>query len=189
MITVSNQAPKENLVYYTDNISLEATSYIELSKQYLITELSLKEKKQLILDSFNLSESEFQVVAAVVASEANNTSYKDSYAVINTIYNRTKSKRWVNHVNNLYGKNKGYSLYYQVITPNQFTVYSGGSYKKYLNNIPKKTEKAIIDFLYSEEPLHNYLSFRSSSSKGANAVQFVSGGNKYYSELTVEDKL
>lgn len=129
----------------------------------------------------------YQVLASVVASESKANSYNDAYAVINTIYNRTLSKRWVNSVNNTFGKGKGENLYYQAIAPNQFTVYSSGSYKKYMNNIPKTVEEAIIDLLYTEETLHSYLSFRSNSYKGANTVQYDEGGNKYFNEIAVND--
>ena len=54
-------------------------------------------------------------------------------------------------------------------------------------NIPKTVEEAIIDLLYTEESLHNYLSFRSNSYKGANTVQYDKGGNKYFNEIAVND--
>ena len=145
-------------------------------------ELSIKEKKKVILEQYKLTEDMYQIIASVVASESKANSYDDAYAVINTIYNRTLSKRWVNHINNIYGSGKGKNLYYQTIAPNQFTVYSSGSYKKYINNIPKTVEEAVINLLYTEESLHNYLSFRSSSYKGANTVQYEKGGNKYFNE-------
>lgn len=183
-VVVENQ----KIVKYQDNINVDANSYLEFNKKDASEYMSLAEMKREVLKSYKLTETEFQTVAAIVASEAKNNSYDDAYAVINTIYNRTKSKRWVRHVSNLYGSGKGTSLYYQVIAPNQFTVYSSGSYKKYLNNLPKEVNEAVIKLLYTEDTVHNYLSFKSSSYKGA-AVQLVSGGNKYHSELKDSDKL
>lgn len=185
IIFITNIKTGETLTYYSDNIILESNSYAVLEDSY--HELSIKEKKKVILEQYKLTEDMYQIIASVVASESKANSYDDAYAVINTIYNRTLSKRWVNHINNIYGSGKGKNLYYQTIAPNQFTVYSSGSYKKYINNIPKTVEEAVINLLYSEESLHNYLSFRSSSYKGANTVQYEKGGNKYFNEIAVND--
>ena len=188
MMAVTSIKTNEPVVYYSDNIVLESSSYAIVDESYK-KELSYSEKKKIVLEKYNLTENMYQVLASVVASESKANSYNDAYAVINTIYNRTMSKRWVNHINNVYGSGKGKNLYYQVIAPNQFTVYSSGSYKKYMNNIPKTVEEAIIDLLYTEETLHNYLSFRSSNYQGANTVQYDEGGNKYFNEIAVNDYL
>ena len=184
-LIITSFSTNESVIYYSDNIILKSSSVSleEVSKK----ELTYKEKKNIILKKYNLSENMYQVLASIVASESKANSYNDAYAVINTIYNRTMSKRWVNHINNTYGSGKGENLYYQAIAPNQFTVYSSGSYKKYMYNIPKTVEEAIIDLLYTGESLHNYLSFRSNSYKGANTVQYDKGGNKYFNEIAVND--
>ena len=56
-----------------------------------------------------------------------------------------------------------------------------------MNNIPKNVNEAMIDFLYSLDTMHNYLSFRSSSYKGAEAVSFDEGGNKYFNQIADND--
>lgn len=188
-IGIANINPTKEVVYYSDNININSTSYVPYTKEYTKDVLSYSEKKKIALKNYKLSEEKYNVVASIIASESKPNSYNESYAVASVIFNRTNSKRWVNHVNNIYGRGNGTSLYYQAIAPNQFTVYSSGSYKKYLNSVPKAVNEALIDLLYTEEPLHNYLSFRSSSYKGANTVQFEKGGNKYFGEIANNDVL
>ena len=122
-------------------------------------------------------------------SEAKSKSYEDAYAVINTIYNRTHAKNWVRSVSNNFGKDKGTSLYYQAIQPGQFTVYKSGSYKRHLNETNSVGYNAIIDFLYSEEVMHDYLSFRSHSIKVNGSESFASGGNNYFNKLTLKNRI
>ena len=124
-LIITSFSTNESVIYYSYNIILKSSSVSleEVSKK----ELTYKEKKNIILKKYNLSENMYQVLASIVASESKANSYNDAYAVINTIYNRTMSKRWVNHINNTYGSGKGDNLYYQAIAPNQFTVYSSGS--------------------------------------------------------------
>jgi len=148
-----------------------------------------QEKIDYILNKYNLTEYQFQVLCGVVLSEAEANSYEDAYAVINTVYNRTKSKSWVKYINNKYGKDKGYNMYYQVIAPNQFTVYQSGRYKKNMNNTKSVGYGAIIDFLYTEEVMHNYLSFRSHSIKRKNSEAFSSRGNNYFNVLNDENRI
>lgn len=150
---------------------------------YTIKALTLEDKKDYILEKYNLTEKEFKVVVGVTLSEAEYNSYEDAYAVINTIYNRTHSKNWVRTVNKKFGDNKGESLYYQAIAPNQFTVYKSGRYKKFMNETKSDGYKAIIDFLYTEEIMHNYLSFRSHDIKIKSSEAFSAKGNNYFNEL------
>ena len=121
--------------------------------------------------------------------EAQSGSYEDAYAVINTIYNRTHAKNWVRSVNGHFGKGKGNSMYYQAISPNQFTVYKSGSYKKHLNETKSVGYTAIIDFLYTEDIMHNYLSFRSHSIKVNGSESFSSKGNNYFGVLTDANRI
>ena len=148
------------------------------------TVISREDKIKTILEKYDLSEKEFNVLSAIVLSEAESNSYDDAYAVINTIYNRTHSKNWVKSISNRYGKDNGDSLYYQAIAPNQFVVYQHGTYKKNLNNTDCVGYDAIIDFLYSEEILHNYLSFRAHNIKINNSESFSNKGNNYFNEIT-----
>ncbi len=153
------------------------------SDSYVVKPISNDEKVNYILDKYNLSENEFNVLVAIVLSECEYNSYEDSYAVINTIYNRTHSKNWVRSANNRFGDKKGENLYYQAILPNQFVVYEHGSYKNKLNIKDGVGYNAIIDFLYTENILHDYLSFRSHNSKVNGSESFSDKGNKYFNKI------
>ncbi len=161
-------------------------TYDSYTKVAIVTE---DMKKDIILEKYNLTENEFKVLCGIVLSEAEYNSYDDAYAVINTIYNRTHSKNWVSSVNNHFGSGKGNSLYYQAISPNQFTVYQSGAYKKYLNDTDNEGYKAIIDFLYTEKIMHNYLSFRSNSIKVKNSESFSEKGNNYFNVMKEENRI
>lgn len=161
----------------------ENTLAIKSMDSYAEITLNNEEKEAIILEKYQLSSQEFAVVCAIVLAEAEYNSYEDAYAVINTIYNRTKSNRWIKSVDNKFGNNKGESLYYQAISPRQFTVYESGSYKKYLGDKKSIGYQAIIDFLYTEKILHNYLSFRSHYIKIEGSETFSSKGNNYFNEI------
>ncbi len=150
---------------------------------------SKEDKYNIILKKYNLSKNEFNVLKAIVLSEAKGGSYDDAYAVINTIYNRTHAKNWVRSVNKKFGKGKGNSLYYQAISPGQFTVYSSGTYKRRLGIDSGPGYDAIIDFLFSEELLHNYLSFRASSIKVKGSESFSNKGNNYFNLLKDKNRI
>ncbi len=156
---------------------------------YRTAEISNDTKLNYILKKYSLTKDEFNVLCAIVLSEAEGNSYEDAYAVINTIYNRTHAKNWVRSVNGHFGKGKGTSMYYQAISPSQFTVYSSGSYKRHLNETNSVGYKAILDFLYSEQIMHNYLSFRSHSIKVASSESFSKNGNNYFNVLKETNKI
>ena len=151
--------------------------------------ITKEDKIKYILEKYNLTNEQFKILSAIVLSEAQANSYDDAYAVINTIYNRIHSKNWVRSINNRYGNNKGENLYYQAIAPRQFVVYEHGSYKKNLNNTESVGYDAIIDFLYTEEVMHNYLSFRSHSIKVKNSEAFSEKGNNYFNILNENNKI
>lgn len=176
------------LVVPASNVIVNKVSYQKLDS-YTTIVVTKEEKLQYILDKYNLSKSEFNVLNAIVLSEAASNSYDDAYAVINTIYNRTHSKNWVASANKTYGANKGTNLYYQAIMPNQFVVYENGSYKRYLNSYDNVGTDAIIDFLYTENIMHNYLSFRSSNIKVSGSVAFSENGNNYFNEIKEENRI
>lgn len=156
---------------------------------YVTIVLTKEEKIKYILDKYNLTEYQFKVICGVVLSEAESNSYEDAYAVINTIYNRTHSKNWIRSVNNTYGNNSGNNLYYQVIAPNQFSVYESGTYKNNINNTNSIGYNAIIDFLYTENIMHNYLSFRSNSIKVKDSETFSENGNNYFNVIKEENRI
>ncbi len=143
----------------------------------------------IIMQKYNLTEEEFMTVCAVVLSEAAANSYDDAYAVINTIWNRTKSINFINSVNNKMGRDDADSLYVQVICPGQFEVYDTGRYMQKWGVTDEPGYQAIIDFLLTEEPMHNYLYFVGQHCKKDNSVQFVERGNKYFGELKEDDRI
>lgn len=156
---------------------------------YAKIEITKEQKVADILKKYNLSKEEFKVLCGVVLAEAQSNSYEDAYAVINTIYNRTHSKNWVKSAERNYGKGKGTSLYYQAIKPGQFTVYKSGSYLRYVNDTTSVGYDAIIDFLYTEVLMHNYLSFRSHNIKIKGSEAFSNKGNNYFNVLTESNRI
>lgn len=178
-IIVSAVPSPKTIVNITDNKRLSSYNTVILDKN---------EKINYILNKYNLSKSEFSVLCGIVLSEADDT-YEDAYAVINTIYNRTHSKNWVISVDNKFGKGKGMNLYYQAISPNQFTVYASGTYKRHMNKVDSTGYDAIIDFLYTENVMHNYLSFRSHSIKVNDSESFSKKGNNYFNTIKEENRI
>lgn len=177
-----------SLVIPSGNIFVNEVSRTTVDSYTTIT-ITKEDKINSILDKYNLTEYEFKVICGIVLTEAQANSYEDAYAVINTIYNRTKSKSWTRYISNMYGNDKGKNIYYQAIAPNQFVVYQHGSYKKNLNNTTSKGYDAIIDFLYTEEVMHNYLSFRSHNIKVKNSESFSNKGNNYFNVLNIENRI
>ncbi len=167
----------------TVNTIVSKVTYTTSSSYTTVAVISEESKYETILDKYNLTKDEFNVLSAIVLTEAEANSYEDAYAVVNTIYNRTKSKNWIYSVNKRYGEGKGTNLYYQAISPNQFVVYQTGTYKKNLGNVTSIGYKAIIDFLYSENIMHNYLSFRAHTIKVSGSESFSDGGNNYFNTL------
>ena len=169
---------------------IETYTYTKASyDSYKTAIISNDIKINYILKNYNLTKEQFNILCAIVLSEAEGNSYEDAYAVINTIYNRTHAKNWVRSVNNYFGSGNGTSLYYQAISPNQFTVYASGSYKRHLNETNSVGYKAILDFLYSEQIMHNYLSFRSHSIKVSSSESFSKNGNNYFNQLKDESRI
>jgi len=152
-------------------------------------EIDNEGKKRVILEKYNLTEEQFNIIASIVLSEAKANSYEDAYAVINTMYNRIRSKKWIGYTNSLLGENKGESLYYQAICPNQFVVYQDGIYQRFLNSDMTKQNgyQAIIDLLFEEKTMHDYLSFLSSAYQSPERTQFVENGNCYFQTLKESD--
>lgn len=164
----------------------------------------MNEKVNFILDKYNLTSKQFDVLCAIVMAEAKYNSYEDAYAVINTIYNRTISKEQSSYISRAF-KVDGTNLYYQATAKGQFVVYEHGSYKKYLGVRNMPGYQAVVDFLYSGKIMHNYLFFRdqginlgkrglSEYKEGSNPNktwrQFVkNGGNKYFGPLQQDDIL
>lgn len=173
---------------------LESDTFEET--EVLESQISEETEIDQILEMYGLTEEQFNVLCAIVMTEAKPNSYEDAYAVINTIYNRTISKLWVREINRFYNSdNAGRSLYYQAIMPNQFVVYETGLYKKNLNVRSGSSYQAVIDFLLTKELKHDYLSFKSSDTIKSSDTnfseheQFVEGGNKYHNIMSEEDRI
>jgi len=163
-----------------------------------------------ICEKYNLTEFEFKVIASTVYYETFANNYDDAYRVINTIYNRTKSKRWVNYISSITGLD-GESMYAQVIAPSQFDgciSTSGYDYDELLNKVIydgtkpfENTLDAIFEFLISEKSVHNFLSFKGiywevdESEKMKDGygitdwVKYTDLGNIYHNPLTESDLL
>lgn len=131
--------------------------------------------------TYTLSDDEFDLVVAVVAAEYEK-SIDDALAVISVILNRCESPTWSEWA--------GTSPAMQVVKPNQFEVYSIGSYLKYMpggvfydTNHYKLAKQAVID-AFNGIRNNNYYSFRSWSyiTSGGDYYSYnyiVEGGNRY----------
>ena len=120
--------------------------------------------------TYTLPDDEFDLVVAVVAAEYEK-SIDDALAVISVILNRCESPTWSEWA--------GTSPAMQVVKPNQFEVYSIGSYLKYMpggvfydTNHYKLAKQAVID-AFNGIRNNNYYSFRSWS--------YITSGGDYYS--------
>ena len=168
-------------------VSMAPVIVLEASE---LEEITLEDKIENICSEFNLTEEEFNVVCAIVLAESKANSYDDAYAVINTIYNRTISNRWVTYISSLYDvTNAGESLYYQAITPGQFVIYENGRYKEFLGVREGEGFNAIIDFLTTKKIVHDYLFFRSSDTEVSVFEQFTESGNKYFDVIEENDRI
>ena len=150
-------------------------------------EVSNEEKINVILNREGITREQFDEIVATVVGEAAPGSYEDAYAVINTFYNRTISKTWINEMIRATGEDKGRNLYEQITLINQSEVYTSGRYKEFLETNDGPVYQAVIDFLYTLDRKHDYLCFFASYGDIPDSVQFVPGGNWYYSLMLSED--
>ena len=164
---------------------------VDLIKEEVIepAKLSVDNKIEIILENYNLTMEEFDVLCAIVMTEAKANSYEDAYAVINTMYNRITNKVWVDYISDVWGRDVGRSLYYQAITTGQFVVYENGMYLRNIGVREGDSFQAILDFLLTKDIKHNYLSFKSSDTNLETYEQFVIGGNKYHDPMMEEDRI
>ena len=131
--------------------------------------------------TYTLPDDEFNLVVAVVAAEYEKR-IDDALAVISVILNRWESPTWSEWA--------GTSPAMQVVKPNQFEVYSIGSYLKYMpggafygTNHYKLAKQAVID-AFNGIRNNDYYSFRSwsyitSSGDYYSYNYIVEGGNRY----------
>ena len=196
-LSEKNFDSKELIMDELDDSKLEKTSILETEdKEVDLATLSREEIWALdkdvvvnyILEKYNLTQFEFQVVLSVVYDEAAKNNYIDSYWTINTIYNRTISKEWVADTARS-TKLDGQSLYATVISGNgrQFEVYRA-SHSGYDYETTKDSTAfyAVIDFLITGNRVHNCLSFRSNGSNHS-GVRPSKGSNVYFGSLKESD--
>lgn len=112
----------------------------------------------------NVSATDFDFLCAVVSQE-DNSGYEGALAVISCIMNRADSGKW------------GGTTAVAVVKANgQFSAYSSGAYKKYLNGKSSAAVQAAVkDCVYGGVRNHSYYSFQ--ATKKANSVKI--GGNYY----------
>lgn len=174
------------------NFKPTVDEFVEMPETEKITKpkiLTNEEKISVILERENITREQFDIIVATVIGEAAPNSYDDAYAVINTFYNRKTSKVWINEMLRATGVDNGDNLYAQITLDNQSTVYTSGGYLKFLGITDVPGYQAVIDFLYTLESMHEFLCFYASFGDIPDSVQFVEGGNWYYSKMLESDRV
>ena len=145
-------------------------------------ELTNEEKIAYILEEYNLTMDQFNVIAAIILAEAQANNYDGAYDIVNALYNRTWSKRWVGYIEGLMNCDTGRNLYTQATALSQFEVYTNGGYLQFLNNSSDLVGyQAVIDMLYSQESHHNFMSFYADPNEP--------NGTHFHDVLTDEDRI
>jgi len=155
-------------------------------------ELTYEEKMAYICERDGYTYEELDAVCAgcVAESYGDGNCYDECYDLASIFYNRTHSNAYAYDVNKIFGDNAGYSIYYQFIAPNQFSVYAHGSYKKYLGRIDLLGYQAAIDMFYSGIPSHNYLNFNNVPPKNGSYIQLNPPyGNYFYRAQSETDRI
>lgn len=168
----------DNIIAVSNELGTGYSSYEAVDRFfYDLSNISKEEKVCYILEHYDLTPEEFQVLSACVLAEAKGdaTCYIDAYAVVNTIYNRVISNSWSNAFSD--------SLYQQVMGKGQFQVIDDQRYLEYMNTTDGLGYDAVLDLLYSEVPMHNYLKFVANEREADGKVQFVPSGNRYHSRI------
>lgn len=144
-------------------------------------EHTYEEKMLIVMARRGNTYEEVDTVCAGGVAEASGegTNYIDAYAVGSTIINRTRYRSYYN----TYGDD-----IYKIFTgPKQFSVYSSGLYKRFLGRIDLPGYQAMIDVLYSEESMHDYLEFRGNRVNLTIPYEtFTDGGNKHIIKMQEE---
>jgi len=151
-----------------------------------------------ILENYDLTAEEFNVVAAVIMAEALGNSYEDAFNVATLVRNRRNSIRYntcptiTANFQALGVEFNGQSLYHIVRAPLQFEVIPNGRYLEFLGVTEGPKYQAVIDLFFNVEidgPVHNFLQFRSSCSAPGGRTQFTPGGNRFFDVLTQSDRM
>ena len=120
--------------------------------------------------SYQLTDKDFDLLCAIVASEGN-LSYDESLAVVSTILNRCDNSEFIT----MFGKDP----IAQITGLNQFTSYGNGSYKSYLNGkAPVEVINAVKDAL-SGVRNHRFCNYKANSFSDFSSNMITSSGNRY----------
>lgn len=195
---VKNNSSNTNSVDYDLTISQDIEVVDEEKRQELLRAEN-QEKIQVICAKNSITYKEFNIFACVCIKEAKvyseslnnyNEVYADAYATTNAFYNRVHSNKWRVTVNNSSKDNAGENIYGQITAPGQSQVYETNAYTNILNvdKTGHPAYQAVIDMLYTEMPMHDYLSFKAANCDPNNKEQFVSGGNLYHDKLDYLDR-
>ncbi len=119
---------------------------------------------------YELTEKDFDLLCAMVASEGD-LSYDESMAVVTSILNRCDNSEFIS----LYGKDP----IAQITALNQYTSYSNGAYKSFLNGkAPTEVVNAVKDALNGVRS-HSYCSYKANSFTDFSGNMITSSGNRY----------
>lgn len=112
----------------------------------------------------NCSDSELDMLAAIVYCEAGGESYKGKLAVAAVVVNRVQSSRYPNNVEDV------------IKQKSQFSPVRSGRFAKTLKKgAPSSCYEAAIEALQGESPVGNAMSFRAGHSKKGTQI-----GNQYF---------
>ena len=121
--------------------------------------------------TYQLSQSDKEMLMAIVSAEADRNSKDDCLAVISVILNRCENPAWINDF--------GTNPIAQATAPNQFVVYQNGNYLEYLNgNVNDNVRTAVEDALNGIRNCE-YLSFRGNHVTSFSNNMISSAGNRY----------
>ncbi len=187
-----------NSVDYDLTISQDIEVVDEEKRQELL-KAENQEKIQVICAKNSITYEEFNIFACVCIKEAKvyseslnnyNEVYADAYATTNAFYNRVHSTKWRVSINKSSKDNAGENIYGQITAPGQSQVYENNSYTNLLDidKTGHPAYQAVIDMLYTEIPMHDYLSFKAANCDPNDKEQFVSGGNLYHDKLDYLDR-
>lgn len=189
----SNPDPiANNMLVDIEDLTMDQETSLEVLRE------ENQEKIIAICEKYNLTLDQFNEFACICMKEAKQYSglaedydsvYIDAYAVTNTFYNRINSIKWRYDISAKNYEGAGENLYGQITAKRQSAVYING-YHKSLLDVDKTGHpayQAVIDMLYSEVTMHNYLNFKSNNYDPEGKEQFVTGGNRYHGELKPED--
>ena len=120
--------------------------------------VSNEEKIAWILEHFNLTMEEFNIIKATCRHEGG-PKYFDGFTIINNLYDRTISYDWSPN-------EEQRNLFYQLTRSGQYNSYLYGYYKQFLDLTPEECPavQAVIDFLYYKSTgcpviVHPFLNF------------------------------